>query len=145
MAGLDWFKHFISPTHSSPLSSVLWIGGAMAGMDFFIRPATGTSSSDWIRIPNADIKVRSARRITRTIVRGQEGDNLHDEGSESTLYTVSGEMKIDEYKKILAMYRTGQPCIHDPFEERDVKVVFASMEYDGSNEMFTFEFIEDII
>ena len=33
------------------------IGGAMAGMDFFIRPATGTSSSDWIRIPNADIKV----------------------------------------------------------------------------------------
>ncbi len=122
-----------------------WIGGAMAGMDFFIRPATGTSSSDWIRIPNSDIKVRSARRITRTIVRGQEGDNLHDEGSESTLYTVSGEMKIDEYKKILAMYRSGQPCIHDPFEERDVKVVFASMEYDGSNEIFTFEFIEDII
>ena len=124
---------------------MVWIGGAMAGMDFFIRPATGTSSSDWIRIPNSDIKVRSARRITRTIVRGQEGDNLHDEGSESTLYTVSGEMKIDEYKKILAMYRTGQPCIHDPFEERDVKVVFASMEYDGSNEMFTFEFIEDIV
>ena len=145
MAGLGWFKHFILPTHSSPLSSVLRIGGAMAGMDFFIRPATGTSSSDWIRIPNADIKVRSARRITRTIVRGQEGDNLHDEGSESTLYTVTGEMKIDEYKKILAMYRSGQPCIHDPFEERDVKVVFASMEYDGSNEMFTFEFIEDII
>ena len=124
---------------------MVWIGGAMAGMDFFIRPATGTSSSDWIRIPNSDIKVRSARRITRTIVRGQEGDNLHDEGSESTLYTVSGEMTIDEYKKILAMYRSGQPCIHDPFEERDVKVVFASMEYDGSNEIFTFEFIEDII
>ena len=77
----------------------------MAGMDFFIRPATGTSSSDWIRIPNSDIKVRSARRITRTIVRGQEGDNLHDEGSESTIYTVSGEMQIDEYKKILTMYR----------------------------------------
>ena len=117
----------------------------MSGMDFFIRPATVTSSSDWVRIPNADIKVRSARRITRTIVRGQEGDNLHDEGSESTLYTVSGEMKIDEYKKILSMYKSGQPCIHDPFEERDVKVVFASMEYDGSNESFIFEFIEDII
>ena len=54
-------------------------------------------------------------------------------------------MKIDEYKKVLSKYRSGQPCIHDPFEERDVKVVFASMEYDGSNEMFTFEFIEDII
>jgi len=135
----------LSQQHSSPTLSVVETGGLMAGMDFFIRPATGTSSSDWIRIHNADIKVRSARRITRTIVRGQEGDNLHDEGSESTLYTVSGEMKIEEYKKILAMYRSGQPCIHDPFEERDVKVVFASMEYDGSNEMFTFEFIEDIV
>ena len=116
----------------------------MAGMDFFIRPATGTTSADWVRIPNADIKVRLTRRMTRTIVRGEEGDNLHDEGSESAIYTISGEMEIDEYKKILAMFRSGQPCIHDPFEERDVKVVFASMEYDGSNESFTFELIEDI-
>ena len=106
----------------------------MAGMDFFIRPATGTTSADWVRIPNADIKVRLTRRMTRTIVRGEEGDNLHDEGSESAIYTISGEMQLDEYKRILAMFRSGQPCIHDPFEERDVKVVFASMEYDGSNE-----------
>ena len=117
----------------------------MSGMDFFIRPAAGTSSSDWIRIPNSDIKVKSTRRITRTIVRGQEGDNLHDEGSNSTIYTVSGEMNIDEYKQIVSMYKSGQPCIHDPFEERDVKVVFATMEYDGSNESFTFEFIEDVV
>ena len=48
----------------------------MAGMDFFIRPATGTTSADWVRIPNADIKVRLTRRMTRTIVRGEEGDNL---------------------------------------------------------------------
>ena len=117
----------------------------MAGMDFFIRPATGTTSADWVRIPNADIKVRLTRRMTRTIVRGEEGDNLHDEGSEAAIYTISGEMELDEYKKILAMFRSGQPCIHDPFEERDVKVVFASMEYDGSNESFTFELIEDIV
>ena len=43
------------------------------------------------------------------------------------------------------MFRSGQPCIHDPFEERDVKVVFASMEYDGSTESFKFELIEDIV
>jgi hypothetical protein len=43
------------------------------------------------------------------------------------------------------MFRSGQPYIHDPYEERDVKVIFASMEYDGSNEMFTFEFLEDIV
>jgi hypothetical protein len=116
----------------------------MAGMDFFIRPATGTTSADWVRIPDSDIKVRLTRRMTRTIIRGEEGDNLHDEGSESTIYTISGEMQLDEYKRILAMFRSGQPCIHDPFEERDVKVVFASMEYDGSNESFKFELIEDI-
>ena len=66
----------------------------MVGMDFFIRPATGTTSADWVRIPNADIKVRLTRRMTRTIVRGEEGDNLHDEGSESAIYTISGEMQV---------------------------------------------------
>ena len=90
----------------------------MAGMDFFIRPATGTGSADWIRIPNADIDVKIARRLTRTIIRGGEGDNLLDEGAESTIYTVRGFLSVDDYKKILKMFRTGQPFIHDPFEER---------------------------
>ena len=75
----------------------------MAGMDFFIRPATGTGSADWIRIPNADIDVKIARRLTRTIIRGGEGDNLHDEGAESTIYTVRGILSVDDYKKILKM------------------------------------------
>lgn len=117
----------------------------MAGMDFFIRPASGTSSSDWIRIANADMKVRMTRRLTRTVIRGQEGDDLHDEGSESTLYVVEGELAIEEYKRIVAMFRTGQPYIHDPFEERDVKVIFAVMEYDSSSKSFHFELLEDAI
>ena len=117
----------------------------MAGMDFFIRPASGTTSADWVRIPNCDMKVRLTRRLTRTIIRGEEGDDLHDEGSESTSYTVTGELSIDEYKRIVAMFRTGQPYIHDPFEERDVKVIFAVMEYDSSNESFHFELLEDVI
>ena len=45
----------------------------------------------------------------------------------------------------MAMFRTGQPYIHDPFEERDVKVIFAVMEYDSSNESFHFELLEDVI
>ena len=138
----------VSPTlqHIQVLLA-LWEGQGsnMAGMDFFIRPATGTSSSDWVRIANADIKVRMTRRLTRTVVRGQEGDDLHDEGSESTLYTVRGELSVDEYKRIVAMFRTGQPYIHDPFEERDVKVIFAVMEYDSTNEGFHFELLEDVI
>ena len=117
----------------------------MAAMDFFIRPASGTSSSDWVRIANADMKVRMTRRLTRTVIRGQEGDDLHDEGSESTMYTVSGELSLDEYKRIVGMFRTGQPYIHDPFEERDVKVIFAVMENDSSNESFHFELLEDVI
>ena len=117
----------------------------MAGMDFFIRPATGTGSADWIRIPNADIEVRLTRRLTRTIIRGGEGENLPDEGAESTIYTVRGILSVDDYKKILSMFRTGQPFIHDPFEERDVKVIFASLEYEGSTEKFVFELIEDVI
>ena len=31
------------------------------------------------------------------------------------------------------------------FEERDVKVIFASLEYEGSTEKFVFELIEDVI
>ena len=117
----------------------------MGGTDFFIRPASGTSSADWLRLPDADISVVITRRITRTVLHGGEGDDLVDEGAESAVYTVRGEMNYEDYKKILKMFRSGQPYIHDPFEERDVKVVFASMEYDGSNESFIFEFIEDII
>jgi hypothetical protein len=117
----------------------------MAGIDFFIRPATSSSSSDWMRIANADIHVRMTRRLTRTVIRGGEGDDLHDEGSESSVYRVRGEISIDEYKKIIAMFRTGQPFIHDPFEERDVKVIFSVLEYDSQDESFMFEFIEDVI
>ncbi len=117
----------------------------MAGIDFFIRPATGTTSADWIRIPNTDIRVKLTRRITRTIVRGGEGDDLFDEGSESTVYTVKGEISIDEYKTLKSIIRTDRPFIDDAFEERNVKVVLASMEYNSDNESFILELIEDIV
>ena len=53
-------------------------------------------------------------------------------------------MDFEEYKKILKMFRSGQPYIHDPFEERDVKCVFGKIEYDGSEKIYRFELIEDI-
>ena len=64
-------------------------GEPMAGTDFFIRPASGTSSSDWLRLPNADISVSITRRITRTVLHGGEGDDLVDEGAESAIYVSS--------------------------------------------------------
>ena len=119
-------------------------GETMAGTDFFIRPASGTSSSDWLRLANADISVKISRRVTRTVLHGGEGDDLVDEGAESAVYTVKGEMSLEDYKSVIKMFRAGQPYIHDPFEERDVKAVFGSLEYDGSTELYLFEFIEDI-
>lgn len=119
-------------------------GQTMPSTDFFIRPATGASSSDWIRIPNTDFTISISRRLTRTVLHGGEGDDLIDEGSESAVYDVRGEMDLDMYKKIMEIFRTSQPYIHDPFEERDVKVVFAKLNYDGSKEEFHFELIEDV-
>mgnify|MGYP001158490014 FL=1 len=116
----------------------------MATRDFFIRPAAGTSTTDWIRIEECDISVSITRRITRTVVHGGEGDDLVDEGAESAVYSVRGEMDEEMYKNVISMFRGGQPYIHDPFEERDVKVVFSSFSYDGSNNVFEFELLEDI-
>ena len=58
--------------------------------------------------------------------------------------TDSSRMDFEDYKKVLKMFRSGQPYIHDPFEERDVKCVFGKIEYDGSEKIYTFELIEDI-
>ena len=112
----------------------------MGDQVFFLRPANG----EWIQFSNCSVKVAISRRLTRTIIHGGEGDDLVDEGAESAVYTVRGEMDFDEYKKVLSMFRSGQPYIHDPFEERDVKTVFSKMDYDGSEKIYTFEFIEDI-
>jgi hypothetical protein len=119
-------------------------GTDMAGQDFFIRPASGMTSDDWIRLEGCDISVSISRRMTRTVTHGGEGDDLIDEGAESAEYVVKGEMDCETYRKVLEMFRSGQPYIHDPFEERDVKVVFSKLTYDGSNEEFQFELIEDI-
>jgi hypothetical protein len=116
----------------------------MAGQDFFIRPASGMTSDDWIRLEDCYISVSISRRMTRTVTHGGEGDDLIDEGAESAEYVVKGEMDCETYRKVLEMFRSGQPYIHDPFEERDVKVVFSKLTYDGSNEEFKFELIEDI-
>ena len=81
--------------------------------------------------------------MTRTVLT-EVKETIIDEGAESAVYTVRGEMNLDDYKKVLKMFRAGQPYIHDPFEERDVKTVFSKMSYDGTEGLYTFEFIEDI-
>ena len=56
---------------------------------------------NWMEINNCSVSMSVTRRIQRTIVRGNEGDDILDEGSESVLYTIEGEMPISEYRQIL--------------------------------------------
>ena len=88
--------------------------------------------------------MRVARRMQRTIIRGQEGDDLLDEGSESAVYTVTGNMGMLEYQAVLNIFRRGQPWFHDPFEDRQMKVIFSTVDYDSATGDYEFVLIEDI-
>ena len=112
----------------------------MRSQTCFIRPANG----EWIQLDNCAIDVLITRRLTRTVVHGGEGDDLIDEGAESAVYTVRGEIDLDTYKEVVKIFRSGQPYFHEPYEEREIKVVFSKLEFNGENDEFTFEFIEDI-
>ena len=83
--------------------------------------------------------------MTRTVTHGGEGDDLVDEGTESAIYRVKGTIDLDKYKQVLAIFRGGQPYIHEPYEEREIKVVFSGLQFDGGSEEFEFELIEDIV
>ena len=112
----------------------------MRSQTCFIRPSNG----EWIQLDNCAISVLITRRLTRTVVHGGEGDDLVDEGAESAVYTVKGEIDLDTYKEVVKIFRSGQPYFHEPYEEREIKVVFSRLEFNGETDEFTFEFIEDI-
>ena len=98
---------------------------------------------DWHRIANCNVHMAVKRRLQRTVIRGQEGDDLLDEGSESGEYTITGNMSLNEYKEILTIFRSGQPWFHDPFEERQMKALFLSISYDSATGAYEFILMED--
>jgi hypothetical protein len=98
---------------------------------------------DWHKISNCNVRMNVKRRLQRTVIRGQEGDDLLDEGSESAEYTITGNMSLNEYKEILIIFRSGQPWFHDPFEERQMKALFLSISYDSATGAFEFVLMED--
>lgn len=108
---------------------------------FFVRAPNG----EWVQLDDPIIKVEIKRRMTRTVTHGGEGDDLVDEGAESAIYRVSGAITLEKYKLLLDIFRGGQPYIHEPFEERELKVVFSSLIFDGGTSEYEFEFIEDIV
>jgi hypothetical protein len=102
-----------------------------------------TKGQDWRKIDECNVHMNVKRRLQRTIIRGNEGDDLMDEGAESAVYTITGKMTMVDYKEILGIFRTGQPYFHDPFEDRQMKVVFSSIDYESATGTFEFILCED--
>ena len=46
-----------------------------------------TMGEDWERIEDCNVHMNVKRRLQRTVIRGNEGDDLLDEGAESVSYT----------------------------------------------------------
>ena len=101
-------------------------------------------NENWIKIRNCSVSMSVTRRIQRTIVRGNEGDDILDEGSESVLYTIEGEMPVSEYREILMIFRKGGIFFKDPFEDRTVSAIISKIEFDGNSRNYVIEIIEDI-
>jgi hypothetical protein len=102
-----------------------------------------TMGDDWERIEDCNVHMNVKRRLQRTVIRGNEGDDLLDEGAESAVYTITGKMDMDQYKRILVIFRKDQPIFHDPFEDRQMKAVFSSIDYDSRTGEFEFILVED--
>jgi len=98
---------------------------------------------DWHKIANCNVHMSVKRRLQRTVIRGNEGDDLLDEGAESAIYTVTGNMSMSDYKEILGIFRGGQPWFHDPFEDKQMKVLFSSIDYDSATGAYEFILVED--
>ena len=98
---------------------------------------------DWHRIANCNVHMSVKRRLQRTVIRGQEGDDLLDEGSESAEYTITGNMSMAEYKEILKIFRGGQPWFRPIRRATDESPVL-SVDYDSASGAFVFILMEDV-
>lgn len=97
-----------------------------------------------LTLPCIEITIHIERRIQRTVIRGGEGDDLLDEGSESAVYDVISSASVSEYQAMMELFRGGQPHITDPFDGKEVKVAFKSIEYSASNGALKMVLIEDV-
>ena len=95
-------------------------------------------------LPCEEITIHIERRLQRTVIRGGEGDDLLDEGSESAVYDIVSSASVSEYKSLMELFRGGQPNIIDPFDGKDVKVAFKSVDYSASNGALKMVLIEDV-
>ena len=97
-----------------------------------------------ITITCKEIQVSIERRLQRTILRGGEGDDMDDQGSESALYSVSAKATLEQYLDLLEVFRGAQPRILEPFEGGEIKVAFSNLSYNASKGELKTDIIQDI-
>ena len=97
-----------------------------------------------ITITCKEIQVSIERRLQRTILRGGEGDDMDDQGSESALYSVSAKVTLEQYLELIEVFRGAQPRILEPFEGGEIKVAFSNLSYNASNGKLKTDIIQDI-
>ena len=57
--------------------------------------------------------------------------------------SASSQLIIEKNWKFLKIFRTDQPYFHDPFEDRQMKALFASIDYDSATGDYEFVLMED--
>ena len=97
-----------------------------------------------ITIACKEILVSIERRLQRTILRGGEGDDMDDQGSESALYSASAKVTLDQYLELIEVFRGPQPRILEPFEGGEIKVAFSNISYSASKGELKTDIIQDI-
>ena len=58
-----------------------------------------------LTLPCVEITIHIERRIQRTVIRGGEGDDLLDEGSESAVYDIISSASVSEYQSMMELFR----------------------------------------
>ena len=111
----------------------------MSGIACFIRAKDG----EWMELADCHVSVNIKRRHERKLVRGGEGDDVKDEGSESAVYTVRLAVDTRGYKVLEGLFRAGQPSFIDPFIDREMLVAIQEMSYDSETGVVELILIED--
>jgi len=102
------------------------------------------SNDDRIKINCKEVQVSVERRLQRTILRGGEGDDMEDQGSESALYSIRAKINSDKYLELMDVFRGTQPRMIEPFDGREIKVAFSNISYSASTKELKTDIIEDI-
>ncbi len=92
-----------------------------------------------------DVSISVERRLQRTVLRGGEGDDMSDEGSESAVYTIDARIELPEYRKLIDIFRGVQPKMIEPYEGNEIKVAFRSVSYKYKNRELRLVLIQDTV